>query len=83
MMLGLGGVDRFLDMARQELGKTTFERLRRDFQGSKKEFAQSLIEVLMPAGPELVLPDRIVVPQRPAAKASSSAARTQPDFFDE
>jgi hypothetical protein len=85
MMLALGGVDRFLDTARQELGKTTFDRLRRDFKGSKKEFAQSLFEAMLPTGPEPVLPSLIVVPERPRARASSPspAAKNQPDLFDE
>jgi tetratricopeptide (TPR) repeat protein len=82
-MLAFGGVDRLLDTARQELGKTTFDRLRRDFKGSKKEFAQSLFDLLLPTGPELALPDRIVVLDRPPARASSPAAKNQPDFFDE
>jgi tetratricopeptide (TPR) repeat protein len=83
MMLALGGVDRFLDTVRQEMGKTTFDRLRRDFKGSKKEFAQSLFEALLPPGPEPVRPDRIVVVDRPPARASSPAAKNQPDLFDE
>jgi tetratricopeptide (TPR) repeat protein len=55
MMLALGGEDRFLDIARQQLGKDVFDELRRELGGNKKQFARALTDVLarvgLPPGP--------------------------------
>ena len=83
MMLAFGGEDHFLDMARRQLGKATFDELRRDIKGSKKQFAQALIELLALAEAEPFRPARILPPQKSPAPTTSPAARNQPDFFDE
>ena len=83
MMLAFGGEDHFLDMARRQLGKATFDELRRDIKGSKKQFAQALIELLASAEAEPFRPARILPPQKSPAPTTSPAARNQPDFFDE
>jgi hypothetical protein len=89
MMLALGGEDRFLDMARKQLGKDVFEDLRREIGGNKKHFARALIELL--AG--FALPADLGVPgasaeARPAPAASRRGKRRpsppeQKDLFDD
>ena len=86
MIVELGGEDRFLDMARQQLGKATFDQLRRDIKGSKKQFAQVLVELLTAAaerGP--AAPARTVAPHTkdPHGAKRSSANQRQTDFFDD
>ena len=46
IMLALGGEDRFLDMARQQLGKDVFDELRRELGGNNKQFARTLVDLL-------------------------------------
>ena len=65
MMLAIGGEDSFFDMARAQLGKASFDQLRRDIKGSKKQFALALIELLAIAEPEPLPPIRILPPNRP------------------
>ena len=66
MLLAIGGEDSFFDMARAQLGKATFDQLRRDIKGTKKQFAQALIELLVIAEPELLPPMRNLPPDRPS-----------------
>jgi len=83
MMLSAGGEGAFLEVARQQLGKATFDQMRRDFKGSKKEFARALLELLTPAEPAPLPPIRILPPKRAAARTTPPAAKNQPDLFDE
>jgi tetratricopeptide (TPR) repeat protein len=82
-MLSPEGLDYFLDTVRREIGKKAFDRLRREFKGSKIEFAEAMLEEIFrkDAGP--TLPDPAVTGGRPPARASTSAAQNQPDLFDE
>jgi len=73
MMLAFGGEDSFLAMARQRLGKAVFEQLRREIGGSKKQFAQALVELLTLGEPE---------PTRPA-RTGPPAANNQTGLFDD
>ena len=50
-LLAVTGPDRFLDLMRSEIGAATFDALRREFSGSKKQFAQSLIDALAASAP--------------------------------
>ena len=83
MMLAIGGEDSFLDMARAQLGKATFDQLRRDIKGSKKQFAQSLIELLVIAKPEPLPPIRILPPNRPPTRPTPPTASKQTGLFDD
>ena len=91
MMLAIGGEDSFLDMARAQLGKATFDQLRRDIKGSKKQFAQALIELLAIAGPELPPATRILPPSRPPdrppnrppARPAPPTPNNYPGLFDD
>jgi cellulose synthase operon protein C len=86
MMLEFEGEDRFLDMARQQLGKATFDQLRRDIKGTKKQFAQALVELLTsaaepePAAPARILPPRI---KEPKSSRRSPTKENQADLFDD
>ena len=46
-LAGSGGVDRFLDTARRQLGKAVFDDMRRSIKGDKLQFAQALIDMLV------------------------------------
>ena len=86
LMLELGGEDRFLDMARQQLGKATFDQLRRDIKGSKKQFARALVKLLTAAAEsEPRPPSHIVVPESKESKGSkpSPANKNQANLFDD
>ncbi len=89
MMLALGGEDRFLDIARKQLGKDVFEELRREIGGNKKHFARALIELL--AG--FTLPADLGAPgasaEAPPAPTASRRGKRRPsppeqrDLFDD
>lgn len=95
-MLAAGGVDAFLEVARRQLGKATFDQLRREVKGSKKEFALALVELLaaVEAKPPFevrILPpptgagrNASAKPAKPATRAKTAPGdNRQPDFFDE
>ena len=82
-MLAFGGVDSFLEMARGQLGKATFDQLRREIGGSKKQFAQALIALLTPCELEVGRPAPIVPPKKLPARTAPPAAKNQPDLFDD
>jgi len=75
MMLSMGGEDSLLDMARRQLGKATFDQLRREIGGSKKQFARALAELLTPGQVEQSRP----APQRRASPATNN----QTGLFDD
>lgn len=85
-LLKIGGEDQILEMARQELGKALFEQVRREVNGSKRQFAQALIRLLtaaeaLEAGPA---PDIQPPPaRRPREPRRSASATQQPDLFDD
>ena len=82
-MLALGGEDSFLEMARGQLGKATFDQLRRELGGSKKQFARALVELLALGELELGRPAQTVPPKKLPARTASPAAKNQPDLFDD
>lgn len=83
-----GYEDEILDIARRQLGKATFEQLRREVNGSKKQFARALVEMLTAAAafdadaPSLQ-PAKIVPPRHQAHKAATTASQNQADLFDD
>jgi tetratricopeptide (TPR) repeat protein len=84
--LKLGGEDQILDLARRELGKATFDQLRREVNGSKKQFAQALAKLLTAAAEfETGAPPRILPPQTQSPRRSrpSPANENQADLFDD
>ncbi len=91
MMLTAGGEDAFLDMARQQLGKASFDQLRREIKGSKQQFARALLDLVAPTGPEPSGPARrppfpkVTAPKPPARPPSprSPLAPNQTDLFDD
>ncbi|MFN0317448.1 MAG: tetratricopeptide repeat protein [Burkholderiales bacterium] len=82
-LLALGGEDVFLEMARKQFGNRTFDDLRRDIGGNKKQFVRALVDLFvnLEAGGEGA-PGKF-----PPAPASPSKRRPalpgQKDFFDE
>ena len=94
-LAGSGGVDRFLDSARRQLGKAVFDDMRRSIQGDKRQFAQALVDMLVDSAAKDFAP--AVWPgsprSRPAARPSAPASaptpsankpnKQQPDFFDD
>lgn len=87
-LLQSGAEDAVLDLARREMGKATFEQLRREVNGSKKQFAGALIEMLKAAaafdgGAASYGPPKIVPPRRQVHKASTAADQNQTDLFDD
>jgi cellulose synthase operon protein C len=83
-----GHEDKILDLARRELGKATFDQLRREVNGSKKQFAGALVEMLTAAaafdtGPPGREPAKIVPPRRQVHKPSAAANQNQADLFDD
>jgi hypothetical protein len=89
MILALEGEERFLDMARKELGKDVFEELRRELGGNKKQFAHALMELLagvsFPPGPGSP-GARANAPPAPAASPRAKPRPPQPgqkDLFDD
>jgi cellulose synthase operon protein C len=87
-LLQPGYEDAILDFARREMGKATFDQLRREVNGSKKQFAQALIEMLkaaagFDAGAASYEPSKIVPPRRQVHKAATAANQNQTDLFDD
>ena len=89
MILALEGEERFLDIARKELGKDVFEELRRELGGNKKQFAHALMELLagvsFPPGPGSP-GARANAPPAPAASPRAKPRPPQPgqkDLFDD
>ncbi len=94
-ILKSGGAEAFLDIARRELGRARFDQMRRDFKGSKQQFALSLIEIVAaavtPAPRAPPPPIRILPPLGRPAKAAEAAkptpatsrAKKQWDLFDD
>ncbi len=83
-----GYEDEILDLARREMGKATFDRMRREVNGSKRQFAAALVEMLkaaaaFDAGAPDPVPVKIVPPRRQAHKASAAANQDQTDLFDD
>ena len=86
MMLATGGDDVFLEALRQQLGKATFDQLRREIKGSKRQFARALLDMVAPTEPERarpVQPVPIDPAPRPPARPPTPAAKQQTDFFDD
>lgn len=84
--LKLGGEDQILELARRELGKATFDQMRRDVNGSKKQFAQALVQLLRSAAEfELGAQPRILPPrtQSPRRSQPLPANKDQADLFDD
>ncbi|MDP1646619.1 MAG: hypothetical protein Q8M01_00235 [Rubrivivax sp.] len=87
-LLQAGYEDDILDLARREMGKTTFEQVRREVNGSKRQFAEALVAMLKAAaafdagapGPE---PVKILPPRRHVHKAAAAANPNQTDLFDD
>lgn len=46
LMQAMGGEEAFLEMVRNQLGKSLFEQLRRQMGGNKQEFAHALVDML-------------------------------------
>jgi cellulose synthase operon protein C len=87
-LLQSGYEDEILDLARREMGKATFERLRREVNGSKRQFAEALVEMLkaaaaFDAGAPGLEPAKILPPRRQVHKASAAANQNQTDLFDD
>ena len=81
-MLELGGVAKFLQLARQQLGAAAFEKLRRDIPGNRKQFAQALVKTLAAdAMRDLELPVLPPNTQVPKAAKPAAADPRQLDFF--
>lgn len=87
-LLQSGYEDDILDLARHEMGKATFEKLRREVNGSKRQFAQALVEMLkaaaaFDAGTPSFEPAKILPPRRQLHKSSATANQNQTDLFDD
>lgn len=87
-LLQSGSEDVILDLARREMGKATFEQLRRQVNGSKRQFAEALVEMLkaaaaFDAGAPSLEPAKILPPRRQVHKASAAANPKQTDLFDD
>ena len=72
-LAGSGGVDRFLDTARRQLGKAVFDDMRRSIKGDKLQFAQALIDMLVESAAKEFAPSaRPGSPRgRPAPKSAA------------
>jgi tetratricopeptide (TPR) repeat protein len=87
-LLQSGYEDDMLELARRQMGKATFEQLRREVNGSKRQLAEALVAMLKAAaaaeagapGPE---PVKILPPRRQVHKASAAANQNQTDLFDD
>jgi len=87
-LLQSGYEDDILDLARREMGKVTFEQLRREVNGSKRQFAQALVELLktaaaFDAGAPSLEPVKILPPRRQVHKAAGAANPNQTNLFDD
>ena len=93
IVLEFGGVDNFLDTMRRQLGKTAFDRMRREVNGSKLQVARVFFDMLAsaalptaPGGPGWPGgPARIVPPKGrgPDGARPSPGHDRQLDFFDD
>ncbi len=87
-LLQSGYEDQILEMARRRLGKTLFESLRREVNGSKRQFAEALVSMLLAAdeldkgGPGDEAP-KFLPKQRQVPKAGAAAHPKQPDLFND
>jgi len=87
-LLQSGYEDDILELARRQMGKATFEQLRREVNGNKRQLAEALVAMLKAAaaaeagapGPE---PVKILPPRRQVHKASAAANQNQTDLFDD
>lgn len=87
-LLQSGYEDDILDLARREMGKATFEKLRREVNGSKRQFAEALVEMLkaaaaFDAGAPGLERAKILPPRRQVHKASPAANHNQTSLFDD
>jgi hypothetical protein len=87
-LLQSGDEDDILDLARREMGKATFEQLRREVNGSKRQFAEALVAMLKTAAAfDAGVPDieraKILPPKGHVHKASAAANPKQKDLFDD
>jgi tetratricopeptide (TPR) repeat protein len=89
IMLALGAEDRFLDIAREQLGKAAFEDLRRELGGNNKQFARALMELLASVGLPLGPGGSGANAQAPPAPVGSRRGKRRPsppeqkDLFDD
>ncbi len=86
-LLQSGYEDDILDLARREMGKATFDQLRREVNGSKTQFTEALVAMLKAAaasdtGAPVLEPVKILPPRRQVHKASRAANPNQKDLFD-
>lgn len=87
-LLQSGYEDEILDLARRQIGKGVFEQLRREVNGSKRQFAEALVELLkaaavFEAGEPDFEPAKIQPPRRKVRKAAAVANQNQTDLFDD
>lgn len=87
-MLASGRVDDIFDMARRALGKASFNHLQREVKGSKRQFAEALVQMLkaaaaFEAGLPSFVPATVLLPQRQLPKASAAAHPNQVNLFDD
>jgi cellulose synthase operon protein C len=87
ILLQTAGEDDILDLARREMGKATFDQLRREVNGSKRQFAEALVAMLktaaaFDAGAPDLEPVKILPPRRQVHKAAAAANPNQKDLFD-
>ncbi len=88
-LLKIGGEDQILELARRELGKALFEQVRREVNGSKKQFAEALVRLLaaadaLEAGPApQILPPPAKQSMPPKQPRQAPSATRQPDLFDD
>ena len=82
VLAGSGGVDRFLEVARRQLGKAIFDDMRRTIKGDKRQFAEALVELLAAEAsgpPSSPGPARLSRPPEPASPSAwPGSARTLP-----
>lgn len=87
-LLQSGYEDEILELARREMGKALFEQYRREVNGSKRQFAEALVEMLkaaaaVDAGASGLERPKMLPPRRPVHKASAAADPNQTDLFDD
>ena len=81
VLAGSGGVDRFLEVARRQLGKAIFDNMRRTIKGSKQEFAEALVELLAAEAsdqPGSAGPSRAARPSAPSRPPEPSSPGAWP-----
>jgi tetratricopeptide (TPR) repeat protein len=89
MLLQMGGEETLFKIARQAMGKATFDMLRKQLGGNNKDFARALIELMaqearatgMPPPPRKPQPPAPRKPQPPAPR--KPAQDIQRDLFDD